>query len=72
MSLFSKILDKLGLRKEKDDNQPATSTARPPATTIGKPITSIPSGGVSAVKQAPAAAPAIPMEAIHRGFTYPS
>lgn len=25
MSLFSKILDKLGLRKEKDDDQPAAS-----------------------------------------------
>ena len=60
MSLFSKILEKLGLRKEKVDDQPATSTARPPTTTTGKPTTSIPSGGASAVRQTPVVAPVAP------------
>lgn len=52
MSLFSKILDKLGLRKDKDDDQPAASkpapapVATPPKTTTpsssSKPTTGAP------------------------------
>ena len=75
MSLFSKILDKLGLRKEKE--QPASAPAAPPprsttpssssrpatsaprATSTG-PATSAPTGGTSTVKQAPAPLPTAP------------
>jgi hypothetical protein len=40
MSLFSKILDKLGLRKDKDEDQPAaTKPARTPAASSPKPTT---------------------------------
>ena len=52
MSVFSKILDKLGLRKDKDDDQPAASkpapapVATPPKTTTpsssSKPAASVP------------------------------
>ncbi|HSL43067.1 MAG TPA: DUF3597 domain-containing protein [Anaerolineales bacterium] len=43
MSLFSKILDKLGLRKDKEDEQPATrGTAGASASTPSKPATSAP------------------------------
>lgn len=66
MSLFSKILDKLGLRKDKDAHQPAppasssksttpSSKAQPathPATTTtAKPATSMPSGGTHVAAQ---------------------
>src|SRR5688572_11106892 len=62
MSLFSKILDKLGLRKEKDDDQPAASkpAARPPTTTTATRATPSPSSGTSVVRQSPAVAPAAP------------
>jgi hypothetical protein len=73
MSLFSKILDKLGLRKDRDDDQPAgakpaskpgapASTARPTprrTTTTARPPAST-ARGSSAVRQTPAAAPAAP------------
>jgi hypothetical protein len=40
MSLFSKILDKLGLRKDKDEDQPAaTKPASTPAASSPKPTT---------------------------------
>ena len=40
MSLFSKILDKLGLRKDKDDDQPAaTKPTSAPAASSPKPTT---------------------------------
>ena len=71
MSLFSKILDKLGLRKDKDDDQPAASkpttpsstakpTSRPATTTTVRPSTSTPSSGTSTAQQRPVAAPAAP------------
>lgn len=74
MSLFSKILDKLGLRKDKDDDQPAASSPKtttpsstvksPPrpatTTTVNRPATSTPPSGTSSVSHAPAAVPAAP------------
>jgi hypothetical protein len=73
MSLFSKILDKLGLRKDKDDDQPAAAkpastpaassprpTPRRTTTTTARPSTSRPPGGTSTVKQTTASAPAAP------------
>lgn len=36
MSLFSKILEKLGLRKDKDDDQPAAS--KPTSAPVASPL----------------------------------
>ena len=58
MSLFSKILDKLGLRKDKDEEKPATGTAGATGSTPSKPATGAATGGASAsVSHRPAATP---------------
>ena len=71
MSLFSKILDKLGLRKDKDDQPAASKPASSPKRTTPSPTgkstprhatttTARPSSGTSAVRQTPAAVAAPP------------
>jgi hypothetical protein len=76
MSLFSKILDKLGLRKDKEDDQSAASkpasakpttpsstsrlTPRPATTNTARPSTSTPARGTSTAQQRPVVAPAAP------------
>ncbi|HJR79468.1 MAG TPA: DUF3597 domain-containing protein [Anaerolineales bacterium] len=47
MSLFSKILDKLGLRKDKEEEKPASTRTSPKTTTPAKPGTSKPTMGTS-------------------------
>jgi hypothetical protein len=54
MSLFSKILDKLGLRKDKDEEKPGTAGAT--GSTPSKPATGT-AGATGSVSNRPAAAP---------------
>lgn len=54
MSLFSKILDKLGLRKDKDEEKPATGTGGATGSTPSKPATGT-AGATASVPHGPAA-----------------
>jgi len=58
MSLFSKILDKLGLRKDKDQDQPTAS--KPASTPATPPKTSTPSSSSRPGTSAPKATSARP------------